>query len=171
MGHNSDGQAYYLFDGTDDDDAAIDVVMAFSYHTDGRRFIKKQFSVIGVEGYLNTGGEATVEYLFDFEGSNGTGIKTIGNGQPNVSFTNAEQYGGIGRARFGSVRFGSVREENTNNTMGEDMSKFHALIPIDPTDYYESQFILKTSKKDTKVMLISFGFNYKASNNNAVHAE
>jgi hypothetical protein len=160
-----------MLEGTSDNGAPISVIMAFNYHTDGKRYHKKQFDLVGIEGYLSIGGKAVAEHLFDFEGKSGVIRNTIEKGAPNMTFHTATTLGGFGRARFGVVPTGSATQEQDNTTMGENMEKFRLIRPVDPADYYEGQTKITMDQLDSRLILVSFGANQRISPNNAVHAE
>jgi len=171
VGHDSSGQSSYLLQGANDNNIAIDVVMAFNYETDGKRFLKKQFDLTAVEGYISTGGLAYAEHLFDFEGFSGSIKHKIQVGAANTIFQGSVTLGGFGRARIGTMPLGSASQPQKNSTMGENMNKFRLIAPNDPVDYYEGQVILSTSQLDTRLIIVSYGANQRISPNNAVHAE
>ena len=126
----------------------INAIAAFSYNNFGRRFEKKQFSEMGVEGYIKSNTTLVCGSKYDFGGFSGKQTFSLsGAVQSNLFYTFAD--GSIGKVPIGKNPVGSITDSVTG------LPKFRHIFTMINIDFFEYQFFCQSNDIDQQWQLLA----------------
>lgn len=152
-GHSSSkNETYKLFDGTNDNGAAIEYKATFAYRLFDDRSNLKNFDEYYSEFYSKLGLSLTLDLLYDYKGSSGEQSFVIDTSNEDIRFDiNTEA--SIGKESLGKEGLGSFTESLDN------LSKYRHYAVTRPTDFFEYQATYSTSEKDAEFEILAHGPN------------
>jgi hypothetical protein len=163
--HSSVGnETYRLYYGYNDNNAPIDVQMAFGYENYGERFTVKQFDEVATELYLSENTKVTNRVVYDYKGS--TDIREFvinGDGSAGEVIFTPSASAGLGANPLGSEPLGTLATEI------DDLPKCRMIDTTPLQDFFERQRVFSASGVDIRFSVIAWGENTMKSPNIPIH--
>lgn len=147
-------ETYKLFDGYNDNGAAIPVVMAFSYNNYGLETETKSFDEYYVEGYISSNSTITQTINYDMDGCATIAAKNISGTGSYVCRLSADN--SLGKVSLGKNPLGSTLNIQSANALPP---KFRVVRVFSRKSFYEEQTIFSSNGVDYQWEILRFGSN------------
>lgn len=147
-------ETYKLFDGYNDNGAAIPVVMAFSYNNYGLETETKSFDEYYVEGYISSNAVITQTINYDMDGCATVVSKNIEGTGSYVCRLNADN--SLGKVSLGKNPLGSTLNVQSANALPP---KFRVVRVFSRKPFYEEQTVFSSNGVDYQWEILRFGSN------------